>query len=77
MKLRMLIVVVALGSVAAAVFADPPTAQPPVQTAPGTAQGDWYYCAGSETYYPLVLQCLGGWHSVSAGPDAHQYVVPK
>lgn len=24
----------------------------------------WYYCPGSQTYYPYVNQCSGGWQAV-------------
>ena len=34
--------------------------------APAQAQGDWYYCAGSQTYYPHVKECPGGWQRVPA-----------
>jgi hypothetical protein len=32
------------------------------------AQGDWYYCAASKTYYPYVSECPAGWQRVPAQP---------
>jgi len=29
--------------------------------AQGDVQAYWYYCAGSNAYYPYVKQCPGGW----------------
>jgi hypothetical protein len=37
------------------------------QAAPA-AQQDWYYCAGSNGYYPYVRECPGGWQRVTALP---------
>ena len=34
------------------------------------AQGDWYYCAASKTYYPYVAECPAGWQRVPAQPPA-------
>ena len=34
------------------------------------AQNDWYYCAGSQTYYPYVKECPGGWQRVPAQPSS-------
>ncbi len=36
------------------------------QTAPAQAQGDWYYCAASRTYYPYVGECSTAWQRVPA-----------
>jgi hypothetical protein len=32
-------------------------------------QNDWYYCAGSQTYYPYAKDCPGGWQRVPAQPS--------
>ncbi len=37
------------------------------QAAPAPQQ-DWYYCAGSNGYYPYVRECPGGWQRVPAQP---------
>lgn len=39
------------------------------QAAPAQAQGDWYYCAASRTYYPYVGECPAGWQRVPAQPS--------
>jgi hypothetical protein len=31
-------------------------------------QGYWYYCNGSQAYYPYVKECPGGWQRVSPQP---------
>lgn len=41
-----------------------------VGPAPSQAQSDWYYCAGSQTYYPYVKECPGGWQRVPAQPSS-------
>ena len=51
---------------------------PPVVTAPPTyieqaspqalAPGYWYYCGGSNAYYPYVKECAGGWQQVAPTP---------
>ncbi|MDB5809942.1 MAG: hypothetical protein JWN94_2064 [Betaproteobacteria bacterium] len=51
---------------------------PPVVAAPPTyieqgsqqslAPGYWYYCSGSNGYYPYVRECPGGWQSVAPSP---------
>ena len=39
------------------------------QAAPAPAQPqDWYFCAGSNGYYPYVRECPGGWQRVPAQP---------
>lgn len=38
------------------------------QTAPERPAGYWYYCAESQTYYPYVSQCPGGWQQVAPQP---------
>jgi hypothetical protein len=37
------------------------------QTATAAGQ-DWYFCAGSNAYYPYVTECPGGWQRVPAVP---------
>jgi hypothetical protein len=39
--------------------------------APAQAQGDWYYCAASNAYYPYVGECPAGWQRVPAQPPSH------
>jgi hypothetical protein len=34
------------------------------------SQSWWYFCRGSNTYYPYVKQCPGGWERVSPQPPA-------
>lgn len=36
---------------------------PPAQT-----QGDWYFCAGSNAYYPYARECPEGWQRVPSIP---------
>jgi hypothetical protein len=36
--------------------------------APSQAQGDWYYCAASNSYYPYATECPAGWQRVPAQP---------
>lgn len=50
---------------------------PPVYIEQGTApeaqaqaQGDWYYCAASNAYYPYVAECPAGWQRVPAQPPS-------
>jgi hypothetical protein len=31
--------------------------------------GTWYFCRESNTYYPYVKQCAGGWTRVPAQPS--------
>ena len=41
------------------------------QAAPAPApaqQQDWYFCAGSNAYYPYVRECPGGWQRVPSVP---------
>lgn len=38
-----------------------------VQAAPAPQQ-DWYYCAGSDAYYPYVRECPDGWQRVPSVP---------
>jgi len=39
------------------------------EPAPSQGQSDWYYCAGSQTYYPYARECPGGWQRVPAQPS--------
>ena len=32
----------------------------------------WFYCPESETYYPYVKECTGGWQTVPAKPPSEQ-----
>ena len=41
-----------------------------VAPAPSQAQGNWYYCAASKTYYPYVRECPAGWQRVPAQPPS-------
>lgn len=46
-----------------------PAPQPPVyveQNPAPAAQANnyWYYCTGSQAYYPYVKECPGGWQQV-------------
>ena len=34
------------------------------------AQGDWFYCAASESYYPYEKECPSGWQRVPAQPPS-------
>lgn len=68
----------------APVYAYPPVAvrysPPPVvyvertiaqaESMPSQDQNDWYYCAGSRTYYPYARECPGGWQRVPAQPSS-------
>jgi hypothetical protein len=36
--------------------------------APSQAQGDWFYCPASRSYYPYVGECPAGWQRVPAQP---------
>ena len=38
------------------------------QAAPEQPQGDWYYCADTQAYYPYVKECPGGWQRVAPQP---------
>jgi len=38
--------------------------------APSQAEGDWYYCAASNAYYPYVGECPAGWQRVPAQPPS-------
>ena len=42
----------------------------PAAPAPAQAQGNWYYCPGSSSYYPYVGECPAGWQRVPAQPPS-------
>ncbi|HYW92781.1 MAG TPA: hypothetical protein VFA95_10080 [Gammaproteobacteria bacterium] len=44
-----------------AAIVNEPSAPPPPQY--------WYYCPGSQSYYPYVSECPGGWQKVPASPS--------
>jgi hypothetical protein len=61
---------VVMGSSSPPVYVEqgiPQGAPAPTQT---QAQGDWYYCAESRTYYPYVAECPAGWQRVPAQPPS-------
>ena len=41
-----------------------------VAAAPQRADPYWYFCPESNTYYPYVNQCAGGWQRVAPRPPA-------
>ena len=41
---------------------------PQAAPAPAQPQGDWYYCADSNAYYPYVRECAEGWQRVPSTP---------
>lgn len=44
-------------------------APPPVYIEQPQAQGVWYYCADTQTYYPYVQSCASGWQRVLPRPN--------
>lgn len=42
----------------------------PAESAPYQAQSDWYFCTGSQTYFPYAKECPGGWQRVPAQPSS-------
>ena len=40
----------------------------PAQAQPQQPTGYWYYCSGSQAYYPYVKECPGGWQRVAPQP---------
>jgi hypothetical protein len=46
----------------------PAAAQASTQT---QADGSWFYCDASKTYYPYVKQCTGGWREVPTHPPSN------
>ena len=57
-----------MGSSSPPVYVEQGVAQ--AAPAPSQAQGDWYYCAASRTYYPYVGECPAGWQRVPAQPPS-------
>jgi hypothetical protein len=55
-----------VGSSSPPVYVEQGAAQMPPPPAQAQAQGDWYYCASSQTYYPYARECPGGWQRVPA-----------
>lgn len=53
-------------------YSSPPVyvEQSVAQAAQSQAQGDWYYCAASRTYYPYAKECPSGWQRVPAQPPS-------
>jgi hypothetical protein len=49
---------------------------PDQAAAPAQAQGDWYYCADSKSYYPYVRDCAAGWQRVPAQPPVSSVPPP-
>jgi hypothetical protein len=39
-----------------------------VEPAPASSQQYWYFCKGSNKYYPYVKECPGGWQKVLPQP---------
>ena len=46
-----------------------PQVYAPQQAAPQPASQVWYFCDASQTYYPYVASCAGGWRTVPATPQ--------
>jgi hypothetical protein len=59
-----------MGSSSPPAYVEQGVAQAAPPQAQAQAQGDWYYCAASETYYPYVRECPSGWQRVPAQPSA-------
>jgi hypothetical protein len=57
-----------MGSYASPAYAE--QGMPQAAPAPSQAQGDWYYCAASATYYPYAKECPAGWQRVPAQPSS-------
>lgn len=51
------------------VYIEQGSAQPVPGPAP-SQQNWWYYCTDSNTYYPYVKECPGGWQRVAPQPPA-------
>jgi hypothetical protein len=56
---------------AAPVYVQPPAPPVYVERSDVVPQGPgtWYFCRESNTYYPYVKQCPGGWTRVPAQPS--------
>ena len=46
-----------------------PQVYAPQQAAPQTSAQYWHFCDASQTYYPYVATCEGGWRTVPATPQ--------
>ena len=48
----------------------PAVSGPPtyIEQQPAIVPGYWYYCSGSQAYYPSVQECTGGWQRVAPQP---------
>jgi len=55
---------------APAMAAAVPYAQQGYAQAAPAPQQDWYFCAGSNAYYPYVRECPSGWQRVPAQPPS-------
>jgi len=55
----------------APVYVQPPAPTQYVEQSDTVPQGPgtWYFCRESNTYYPYVKQCPGGWTRVPAQPS--------
>jgi hypothetical protein len=42
----------------------------PAPVASAESDGNWYYCADSNGYYPYVKECAAAWQRVPAQPPA-------
>jgi hypothetical protein len=51
-------------------YAEQGGAQAAPAPAPQQQQNWWYYCVGSNMYYPYVRECPGGWQRVAPQPPA-------
>jgi len=38
------------------------------EQAPAQSQAYWYYCSDTQSYYPYVKECPGGWQRVAPQP---------
>ena len=47
----------------------PPQSQAPQQQQQQQASNAWYYCQGSNAYYPYVRECPTGWQQVAPQPQ--------
>ena len=52
------------------VYVEQSTAPASVAAASNASDGNWYYCADSNGYYPYVKECPAGWQRVPAQPPA-------
>ena len=56
------------GSAATPAYHSPPQVASYYAPASPQPQGEWYYCANSNSYYPYVRDCPAGWQRVPAQP---------